>query len=87
MMAQGTDGISRGDMLEGVMAGIPMLDFIPLNKEACERSFTLEGWIKSWFGKDSTILGPMDWFEQDQDLEGGKLNEYGLWFPRERSGK
>ena len=32
MMAQGTDGITRGDMLEGVMAGKPMLDFIPLNK-------------------------------------------------------
>ena len=31
MIEQGTDGLSRGDLLEGVMKGRSMLDCIPLN--------------------------------------------------------
>jgi hypothetical protein len=31
MIAQGTDGCSRGSMMEGVMAGKDMLDFIDLS--------------------------------------------------------
>ena len=58
MIAQGTDGISRGEMLEGVMAGEPMLRFIPLNLGACERSRELLGWIKDWLGSDSQLLKP-----------------------------
>ena len=38
MIAQGTDGLSRGDVNEGVMAGKSMLDYIPLNKTCLERS-------------------------------------------------
>jgi hypothetical protein len=29
MIAQGTDGLSRGDLTTGVMRGMPMLDFVP----------------------------------------------------------
>jgi len=32
MIEQGTDGASRGDLSNGVMAGRHMLDFVPLNK-------------------------------------------------------
>ena len=63
MMAQGTDGISREDMLEGVMAGKLMLEFIPLDKGACERCVKLEGWTKSWLGQDIIFLKASDWFE------------------------
>ena len=38
MIDQGIDGLSRGDMYEGVMAGSSMLSFIPLHKSAGERS-------------------------------------------------
>ena len=37
MIAQGTDGCSRGVLMEGVMAGKDMLSFIDLNKSAVER--------------------------------------------------
>ena len=37
MILQGADGLSRGDMYEGVMRGDNMLDFIPLHLSAIER--------------------------------------------------
>ena len=59
-MAQGTDIISRGDKLEGAMAGRSMLEYIPLEKGACERSKTPKSWIKTWLGKGSLLLSPKD---------------------------
>lgn len=41
MIAQGTDGCSRGVLMEGVMAGQDMLTFVDLAKTATERSPTL----------------------------------------------
>ena len=37
MIRQGTDGFSRGDMLEGVLKGRDMLSFVPLHLSALER--------------------------------------------------
>lgn len=37
MMAQGTDGLSRGVLNEGVMRGDPMLSFVDISKSAVER--------------------------------------------------
>jgi hypothetical protein len=37
MMAQGTDGVSRGQMDEGVTAGEDMLSFVPISKSALDR--------------------------------------------------
>ena len=55
MMSQGTDGISRGNMSEGVLDGEDMLSFIPLNEGAVERHDELLTWIKSWLGFDAVI--------------------------------
>ena len=38
MIAQGTDGVSRGFLGEGVMAGSPMVSFIPIHLSAIDRS-------------------------------------------------
>jgi hypothetical protein len=43
MKWQGTDGLSRGNLLEGVMQGKDMLTFIPLHQTALERSPKLTG--------------------------------------------
>eukprot|EP00956_Cyclotella_meneghiniana_P034238 scaffold102682_cov132-Cyclotella_meneghiniana.AAC.1 len=51
MIAQGTDGCSRGVLLEGVMSGQSMLSFVDLDKTAVERSPELLPWIRSWCGK------------------------------------
>jgi hypothetical protein len=38
MIADDVDGLSRGCLTEGVMAGVPFLDFFPLNETAFDRS-------------------------------------------------
>ena len=42
MIAQGSDGLSRGDQNAGVMAGRDMLSFVPLNLSAFDRSSNLK---------------------------------------------
>ena len=54
MKRAGIDSFSRGDLLEGMMAGQNPLDFIPLNKSDDERSGgRVVSWINSWW-KDTT---------------------------------
>jgi hypothetical protein len=78
MIAQGTDGVSRGQLDEGVMNGTDMMSIIPLHLNAMKRSRDVEAWIKTWLGKEAWIktwlgkdaetLEPKDWF-----LEGPQL--------------
>jgi hypothetical protein len=46
MIAEGTDGLSRGDHSEGVMQGQRMEDFIPLDLDPLTRSPGLKKWLK-----------------------------------------
>jgi hypothetical protein len=59
MIAQGTDGVSRGYLALGIMAGEAMCSFIPIYQRACERSPKLVEWIKDWSGSNSIVLDPM----------------------------
>ena len=90
MIEQGTDGLSRGDMLEGVCRGDKMTSHIPLADTALERSSPLLDWIKSWFscgGKDDVeVLEPEGWFERGHDVIGGSKNCDGIWIPEYKSG-
>jgi hypothetical protein len=45
MIWQGTDGLSRGELTAGVMAGAHFLNFVPLNKTAFQRHSILQEWI------------------------------------------
>jgi hypothetical protein len=47
MILEGADGGSRGDLNQGVMAGQPILDFIPLHLGALDRCFAIEDWVRS----------------------------------------
>lgn len=86
-IAQGSDGLSRGDLTEGVMSGRQIADFVPIHLTGVERSPTIEGWIKSWLSGDEksentvSLLSPEGWFEEGQDLIGGKKNQDGVWMP------
>jgi hypothetical protein len=65
MISQGTDGLSRGLTNDGVMAGLSMLNFVPLHLNAIERQgSSLVEWINSWFSGADTpaILTPHEWF-------------------------
>lgn len=56
MIAQGTDGHSRGYLLSGVMTGKSMSDFVPIHKTALERSSGLSDWIRSWTSSQIEFL-------------------------------
>ena len=70
MIAQATDGVSRGNIEGGVLEGASMTSFIPFNETALERSPGLEDWMKSWLAPDATVLTPADWFELGHDIRG-----------------
>jgi hypothetical protein len=36
MMAQGTDGLSRADYMQGMMKGLGMVEFMPLHQDPFE---------------------------------------------------
>jgi hypothetical protein len=68
MIAEGADGLSRGLLNEGVMAGEAMLTFVPFYVSACARSSDIYEWVSSWADKEVLLLEPEDWFEQGHDL-------------------
>ncbi|KAL3780370.1 hypothetical protein ACHAWO_009694 [Cyclotella atomus] len=82
MIAQGTDGCSRGGLLEGVMAGEDMLSFVDLGKTAFERSPALLKWVRSWC-LDASIepLSPEDWFQRGHGITGGHRDKRNVWIP------
>eukprot|EP00957_Ditylum_brightwellii_P006428 488012-Ditylum_brightwellii.AAC.1 len=81
MIAQGTNGVSRGNMAEGVMRGANMMQFVPLHLMASEASPTLHTWIQSWAPREVEFLQPEGWFECGHDVIGRNTAENSLWHP------
>jgi hypothetical protein len=71
MIAQGTDGLSRGDLTEGVMAGASMLTYIPLRLSALDRQPKLIEWLHSWVPCSSiTPLTVTNWYTTGHGISG-----------------
>ncbi|KAG7368517.1 hypothetical protein IV203_031260 [Nitzschia inconspicua] len=69
MIQQGTDGLSRGDHSQGVMRGLPILQFIPLHQDAFSRSPGVRTWLENVLkGFDPNFLTPEGWFEHHHDF-------------------
>jgi len=83
MQDQGTNGLSHGDLLSGVMAGSGMLELVPLHLSATERAPQLVSWVKSWVPLTHTVfpLQPIDWFVLGHGLAGWEANLDGLSSP------
>jgi hypothetical protein len=47
MKAQGTDGVSRGQLKKGLSTGRDMLSYILLHLSAIQRSQVIDGWLRS----------------------------------------
>ena len=75
MIAQGTDGFSRGDLENGVAAGLDMLSFVPLNETAFERQPNLEAWLRE------TLVGDWETLNADGWYEGGMEQGQFIWAP------
>jgi hypothetical protein len=71
------DGVSRGQLREGVLTG--MLLFIPFHLSSIQQSLAVEPWLWSWLGTDAKVLLPEQWFECGHDLLGGKYDDKGFW--------
>ena len=79
MIAQGTDGVSRGFLGQGVMDGAAMSAFLPIHLTAVERAPpSLVPWIRKWAGSGAILLDEMGWFQEGHDLEGWKTGSDGL---------
>jgi hypothetical protein len=70
MIAQGTDGLSRGDQNAGIMAGEDLLSHVPLHKSALSRSPKLREWVLDWLtdkeGLPPKFLSPEGWFDNHE---------------------
>jgi len=93
MISQGTDGLSRGDCNEGVMKGMSMLDYVPLDATCLKRSPLLKEKIKSCIDPylkathlEARFLTEFDWFNLGHDIVGGSLNDENIWVPEYKSG-
>jgi hypothetical protein len=76
MIEQGTDGLSRGDLSNGVMAGDSMLVHIPLNEDAFSRSPALRDWLLlECPGSAWEVLSVEGWFNR-----GHQVGNY-VWAP------
>ena len=84
--SQGTDGISRGSLQEGISMDGQMLAFCPWHLSAFQQNEQLRDWIQSWVGETAEFLEPRDWFQRGHDIKGGKKNQRGFWQPNIQSG-
>ena len=79
MKAQGTDGLSRGQLREGVSLGLAMNAFCPWGNSALQRSPDLKLWLQSWIGSDLEVLTPSQWFTRGHDHFSGNYDCRGFW--------
>jgi hypothetical protein len=88
MKEQGSDGLSRGNLNVGVMAGKRMLDFVPIHISPLDRSPTLKPWLKSFLGSEAEFLDPTGWFTRGHDLDESKweVNIDGIKLPCLKTG-
>ena len=76
MIESGIDGLSRGELNEGVSKGESVVKFVPIHQNPADRSPGLIEWVHSWWEEKLGVLHTMtyeDWF--DKVMERGSF----LW--------
>jgi hypothetical protein len=73
MIAQGTDGVSRGDLFNGVMSGRTMLQYVPLNQGVETRASDLVTWFGEAAGGSWTTLEPKGWYHEVHVQDGNYI--------------
>ena len=80
MIAQGTDGVSRGNLREGITVGETMISFCPWAKSAVEVNSKLWEWVMAWAQDDIELLEPKDWYERGHDITESHRDKTGYWY-------
>ena len=86
MVAQGTDGVSRGNLREGVAVGETIMFFCPWAKSALKVNSQLWAWVKLWASDDIEVLEPNDWFERGHAISCGYRDGAGDWYAKFKNG-
>ena len=85
MISQGTDGLSRGDMLEAVLTGREMLSYVPLHRSVLEQEPSLREWVEALVDQTTyskpEFLNPSDWFVRGHGIVGFRENLDGVTMP------
>ena len=68
MIAEGLDGLLRGNLSEGVMRGMSMHGFIAIHKTTVDRSPGLREWLNIWTNEEGIFLEPEDWFTTGHEI-------------------
>ena len=70
------------------MKGTPMESFIPLNKNALERSTDLKSWLESWTSEGLEFLQARDWLLRGHNIVEGSFesNSHGFKWPVYKKG-
>lgn len=78
MIAQGTDGLSRGITCHGALQDGNLMQFIPLHLSVLDRQPTpITEWVTYWFGS----AGPFDWLQPKDWFHLGHLSSKCVWTP------
>ena len=64
MIRCGVDGLSRGNLDNGVMVGRHILEFVPIHLSALVRSTVLREWMEGWVREDTLFLDEEGWFHE-----------------------
>ncbi len=84
IIAQGTDGLSWGDLNDNILQGISLEDFISLHLSAWQWSPLVLHWLQSWFPQATiTPLSVDDWYEWGHGIKGGVCTSWSMWHPME----
>ncbi len=87
MIAQGTNGLSRGYLDVGVMGGSGMLSFVPLHLGAIDRSPSVINWLQSWCPYYTLRpLKPLEWSTVGHGITGYYPNFDGVLMPDSQLG-
>jgi hypothetical protein len=83
MLAQGTDGLSRGSLFEGGLHQGDLLSFVPLHLSALDRSSGILSWLRAWIPSNLTLktLTPFEWYFTGHGVVNGSGNSDGVWLP------
>ena len=86
MKIQGSDGLSRGNINVGVMAGKSMLSFVPIHLTPSQRFGGIRSWMATWTGDDYLEWLPhQEWGNGRVFQNAGSGCEFNLCVSREIS--
>ena len=67
MIESGIDGLSRGDLTEGVSKGSSIMQFVPIHESPIARSPKVFDWVMSWWEPkwgELHLMSKEDWFDK-----------------------